>query len=379
MALVVSVRILGLSMIIPIISAYGFTLTDSSLLIGLAVGGYGVTQAIFQIPYGRASDRWGRKRLIILGMLIFSAGSILGGFADNITLLIAARILQGGGAVTATVFAFIHDVVDPNRRNLITALIGAPIGVFFGLGVAVGPLAAEAYGVPKLFFFSGILGFLITVYLIFAVREDIPPDRKPVSGELVAFRELVFDVRLLRIYIAGFLMSASVTSIFFLMPLILGALFGLEMRELSYVYIPMIGITIAVMILFSRFADWGYTRTAIIVGFGLLLLGSIGMIYGTGLYFFAAAATVAFAGVNSMEPILPIFVGKVANQSSVGSAMGIYSTIQFSGSFVGALLIGLLLPYGFTAGLSALGVLACIGLIVSFPMKNPMPSTVQDG
>jgi MFS family permease len=378
MGLVVSVRILGLSLIIPVISLYGKTLTESSILIGLAVGGYGATQALFQIPYGFASDKWGRKRLIVIGMLIFSIGSIVGGFAASIWPLILARILQGGGAVTATVFAFIHDVIEPQRRNYVTAIIGAPIGIFFAIGIVIGPLIADRYGTGTLFFLGGFLGLLITLYLIFFIHEERPEEiassvSKKMLGEMVRHSEL------LKIDIAGLLMHSSITAIFFLLPLILSDNFGLEVRHYSYLYLPMILIAIVLMLLFSKVADRGYTRQSIITAFVLITIGSLGMIFGDGLYRFGAAAILAYAGTAILEPILPIFVGKVAKPQVVGSAMGVYSTVQFSGSFIGALVVGLVLPYGFNAALLTLTAMGITGCIVAITMRNPVPDRKRDG
>jgi MFS family permease len=378
MALVVSFRILGLSLIIPVISVYGKSLTDSALLIGLAVGGYGATQALFQIPYGLASDKWGRKRLIVTGMLIFSIGSILGGFADTISLLILARILQGGGAVTATVFAFIHDVIEPQRRNYITALIGAPIGIFFSIGILAGPLIADQYGMNALFFISGGLSLFITLYLILFIHE-IPTASvsRTISKRMLG--EMFRTSDLLKIDIAGLLMHSSITSIFFLIPLILSETFNLEVRQYSYVYLPMILTAIVFMLLFSKVADRGYTRESIMVAFLLLTAGSLGMIFSDGVFIFGAGSILAYAGTSIMEPILPIFVGKVAKPQVVGTAMGAYSTVQFSGSFFGAVIVGLLLSYGFTAALLTLTTIGISGCILALTMRNPVQERGRSG
>jgi MFS family permease len=264
-------------------SLYGKTFTESSLLIGFAVGGYGATQALFQIPYGFASDKWGRKRLIVIGMLIFSIGSIFGGFAASIWTLILARILQGGGAVTSTVFAFIHDVVEPHRRNYITAIIGAPIGIFFAVGIVMGPLIADRYGTETLFFVGGFLGLIITFYLLLFIHEERPEEKaSSISKKMLG--EMIRHPGLIKIDIAGLLMHSSITAIFFLLPLILTENFGLEVRHFSYLYLPMILVAIILMLVFSKVADRGYTRQSIIIAFTLLTVGSLGMIFGTGLY-----------------------------------------------------------------------------------------------
>ncbi len=370
MALVVSFRILGLSLLIPVIAIHGQSLTNSTILIGIAVGGYGATQALFQIPYGIASDRFGRKRMIVTGMLIFSAGSILGGFAQTIEALIAARILQGGGAVTATVFAFINDTIEVQRRNFVTALIGAPIGIFFSIGVIAGPILAHSYGIDLLFFLSGTLGFIITIYLIFLVREEAPPKfRETITREQIG--SIFKNRELLKIDVAGMLMYSSINAIFYLLPLILVDRFGFEMNEFTYVYFPMILVAIVLMLTFSKIADRGYTRESIMFSFALIFAGSIGMILDGNIWWFAGAAIIAFAGSNVMEPILPIFVGKIAQSQVVGTAMGVYSTIQFSGSFVGAIMVGLLLPYGFTTAITFLTAVGAIGFLLAFTMRNP--------
>jgi len=374
MALVVSFRILGLSLLIPIIALHGKNLSDSTILIGLAVGGYGATQALFQIPYGMASDRFGRKRMIITGMLIFSAGSFLGGFAQTIEALIIARILQGGGAVTATVFAFINDVIDIRHRNFVTAIIGAPIGIFFSIGVIAGPILAHLYGIDLLFFLSGALGIIITVYLVFFIHERNPEEKR----ETISWSQIgsVFrDRALLKVDVAGLLMYSSINAIFFILPLIMAERFGLNMNEFTYIYFPMIMVAIVLMLLFSKIADRGYTRESIMISFTLIAIGSIGMIFSDGIVLLAVTATVVFAGANVMEPILPILVGKVARQQVVGTAMGAYSTIQFAGSLVGALIVGFLLPYGFTAAILFLTVVGCTGFLLAVTIKNPPPAT----
>lgn len=370
MALVVSFRILGLSLLIPVIAVYGKTLTESTILIGIALGGYGATQALFQIPYGLASDRFGRKRMIVLGMLIFSAGSVLGGFADTIETLIIARILQGGGAVTATVFAFINDAIDVRHRNFVTAIIGAPIGIFFSIGVIAGPVLAHAYGIDLLFFLSGGFGFVITLYLIFFIHEETEDkSRKSITRSQIG--SVFKDPRLIKIDIAGLLMYSVINAVFFILPLMLVDRYGLEMNEFTYVYFPMILTAIVLMLLFAKLADRGYTRESIMISFMFILIGSIGMVFSDGIIFFVAAAVFAFAGANMMEPILPIFVGKVSRPEVVGTAMGAYSTVQFAGSIVGALIVGLLLPFGFTAAILFLTVVGLAGFLLAVTMKNP--------
>lgn len=372
MALVVSFRILGLSLLIPVIAIHGKTLTESTLLIGIALGGYGATQALFQIPYGLASDRFGRKRMIVLGMLIFSAGSVLGGFAQTIEALITARILQGGGAVTATVFAFINDTIDVRHRNFVTAIIGAPIGIFFGIGVIAGPVLAHVYGIDLLFFLSGGLGILVTLYVILFIREESPiHERQTITRSHIG--SVFKDPQLLKIDAAGLLMYSSINAIFFILPLILVDRYGLAMNEFTYVYLPMIIFAIVLMLLFSKIADRGYTRESIMFGFALIIAGSLGMIFGDPLWLFAAAAVIVFAGSNIMEPILPIFVGKISRPAVVGTAMGAYSTIQFSGSLVGALMIGLLLPFGYSTAILFLSAVGCAGLFLAVTMRNPIP------
>lgn len=374
MALVVSFRILGLSLLIPVIAIHGLTLTDSTILIGIVVGGYGATQALFQIPYGLASDIFGRKRMIVIGMLIFSAGSLLGGFSHSIESLIAARVLQGGGAVTATVFAFITDTIDVKHRNFVTAIIGAPIGIFFGIGVIAGPILAYAYGINLLFFLSAILGFIITLYVIFFIHEGPKPEhRRAISGP--QFRSVFKNPDLRKINVAGFLMYSSINAIFYILPLMLMDRYGLTMNQFTYIYLPMIFVAFVFMLSFSRIADRGYTRESIIFGFGIVVAGSVGMLFGTDLWVFAAAAIFVFAGANILEPILPIFVGKVSQPQVVGTAMGVFSTIHFFGSFIGAFLVGLLLPYGYVPAILFLTAIGITGFLLGITMKNPDTKT----
>jgi MFS family permease len=370
MALVVSFRILGLSLLIPVIAVHGLTLTDSTILIGIVVGGYGATQAIFQIPYGLASDVFGRKRMIVIGMLIFSAGSLLGGFSHSIESLIAARILQGGGAVTATVFAFITDTIDVKHRNFVTAMIGAPIGIFFGIGVIVGPILAHAYGINLLFFLSGVLGLIITLYVILFIQEGpIPEHRRVISRS--QFGSVFKNPDLRKINGAGFLMYSTINAIFYILPLMLMDRYGLAMKKFTYIYIPMILVAFVLMLSFSRIADRGFTRESILFGFGLIVAGSVGMLFGMDIWIFAASAILVFAGANIMEPILPIFVGKVSQPQVVGTAMGAYSTIHFFGSFIGAVMVGFLLPYGYIPAILFLTVIGLTGFLLGITMKNP--------
>jgi MFS family permease len=370
MALVVSFRILGLSLLIPVIAVHGSYFTDSTVLVGIALGGYGASQALFQIPYGIASDRFGRKNLIITGMLVFSIGSFLGGSADSIGTLIAARILQGAGAVTATVFAFINDVIDVQRRNFVTAIIGAPIGIFFSIGVVAGPLLAHAYGVDTIFHLSGIFGLIAAGYIRFFVHEENRTSDYAFR-ERYRLRSAFSDIRLLKTYVAGLLMYSAVSAIFFITPLLMADRFGLSMNEFVYVYFPMIAVAIGAMLLFSRAADRGRTKGMILLGFFMVAAGSAGMIAGQTLVVFTAAAIVTFAGANALEPILPILVGKTARPETVGAAMGAYSTIQFSGSFAGALAVGALLPLGYSPALICLAAIGGCGMLLAASMDNP--------
>lgn len=375
LALVFAFRMLGMFMVLPVLATYGMDLRGATpALIGLAIGAYGLTQAVLQIPFGMLSDRIGRLPVIYFGLLIFAVGAVLAASADSIWGVIAGRILQGAGAISAAVMALLSDLTREQHRTKAMAMIGMSIGISFAVAMVVGPLLTRAYGLSGLFWITAgmaLLGALIVATLPRAHRHL----RHRESG--VAKQALGVTVRdpdLLRLDFSIFVLHAILMASFVALPLALVNNAGLPKDEHWWVYLTALVVGFFGMVPFIIYGEKKRQMKRVVLGaVGVLVLTELFFwLFGDRLWSLVAGMIAFFIAFNLLEASLPSLISKVAPAGGKGTAMGIYSTSQFLGSGLGGVLGGWLYQLG-GLGLVFAGcaVLCTLWLLVAWGMREP--------
>jgi MFS family permease len=335
-----SLRMVGLYIVLPVLSPYANTLSGAtSLLIGIALGAYGLTQAVFQIPFGYLSDRIGRKLAILLGLIIFVVGSCVAATAGTILVLIAGRLLQGMGAVASTVAALAADLTRPEVRTQAMARLGVWIGGSFAFGMMVGPFAAGLFGVPSLFWATAVLSTIGAAYLMVGIprpHKEVPEDRVHTDQLGYLLRQKPLSV----LNTGSFLLHMTLTVIFVILPFRFRERLGAE--GLWKVVVPVVILGLIVMAVLARQADRrGWTDQVFYLGGGVFL-GSCLLFagFGKGTLGPAVALLVFVLAVACLEPALPSLTTRFAVGTHRGAAMGVFHMSQFLGSFTGGFLGG---------------------------------------
>jgi MFS family permease len=368
MSSVVGLRMLAVFLILPIFTLYAGKFTNNFILIGIAFGIYGLSRAIFQIPFGFLSDKFGRKNILFIGMLLFGIFTFIIGFSSNILELIVLRFLQGVAAESSVTFALVSDTVSENDRAKALAYLGMPIGLSFVVGIVLGPLLSFYFGYPFLFYSSGILGMLSAFSILIWVEE--PKSREMLKEIEISFKDIVKIFKnktLANLSIQGFLLSFFMMIFFFSMPLIVKSELGT-----GYYYkvlIPMVIFSLFAMIKASKKADMGHEARLLKLSYILMAISSLFLFTGFNHYalpIIIVGGILFFTGFSITEPIIPSLVSKSSDKSFVGTSMGVYNTLQFSGSFFGGSIAGLLFKdyYGLIPAILIISSLICYLLIM---------------
>ncbi len=369
-------RMLGLFMILPVFSIYARDLPDATpALIGLAISAYGLTQAVFQIPFGVWSDRFGRKPLIVIGLLMFAAGSVMAAVADSIYGIVAGRALQGAGAVAGVIMALAADLTQEEHRTKAMALIGISIGISFAFSMVAGPVLSGWIGVKGIFWSVAGLALLGIVVLYSAVPT---PQRvrfhRDTEAQPARFSSVLTNPELVRLDFGIFTLHAILTATFVVLPLILRDELRMDTPDHWKIYLPVFVLSMVSMVPFVIVAEKKRQMKPVFLSFILLTaavdVGLAGLTptllgLGTLLYLF-------FTGFNLLEATLPSMVSKVAPADLKGTAMGVYSTTQFLGAFVGGAGAGWIQGhYGIPAVFLFCAGIALLWLAVAFGMQKP--------
>lgn len=345
LAIIFALRMLGLFMVLPVFAIYGQHYHDvTPFLVGIAIGAYGLTQAIFQIPMGLLSDRIGRKPIIILGLTIFLIGSFVAASADSIGLVILGRFLQGMGAIASAVLALASDLTREQNRAKVMAVIGMCIGLSFMLAMVLGPIMADSYGMSGVFWFSLCSAGLGILLVWFAVPHAVIQIH---NREATPVAELVFSQlkspALRRLDLGVFFLHLSLTALFVVLPPIFVEA-GLVTAEHWQLYLPTLVMSIFGMVPLFILAGKNKEKQSNVIAIGLIAIATGGYWFaGSQLSWLVVASVVFFAGFNYLEASMPAAVSRIASAGQKGSAMGVYSTSQFLGAFFGGLLSGALL------------------------------------
>ncbi len=358
LALVFVLRMLGLFMVLPVFALYARELADvTPARLGLALGVYGLTQALLQAPMGLLSDRLGRKPVIAAGMGVFVLGSIIAGAAHDVDWVIIGRALQGAGAVGAATSALLADLTRDSERTKAMAALGISIGAAFLLALVLGPVLQSHFGVGGLFYLSAGLGVL-ALPLLFLLVPPAPALPTRLEGDVWGEVRLVLkDARLLRLDAGIFIQHALLTALFVAVPIALHDAAGLDEAAHWRIYLPVLLLSLLGTIpLYLLGENWNRPRLALALAVALLLLSQLGLLAAhSDVWAVGAMLVLFFAGFNLLEATLPSMVSKAAAMEHRGTALGIFSSLQFFGIFCGGLLGGVLLgPYG-VQGVFALG------------------------
>jgi MFS family permease len=344
LALVYVLRMLGLFMVIPVLAIAAVDYPDySPLFVGLAIGGYGLTQAILQIPMGVLSDKWGRKPVIYMGLCFFALGSLVAANADSMAMLTLGRILQGAGAIAGAIMALAADVTRESERAKVMAIIGVSIGFSFYVALLTGPIIAGLYGIQGIFWITAVL----TVCCLPLVKFGVPtPKENSPSGDalpqLSQLKNLAKEPSLWRLNMSVLTVHLLITCFFVQVPVLLTEVnFGLD--EHWKIYTPILVVSVLILVMLMKLCKQLQTSTSFIIsltlmamGFGLFLLPELNWVV------IIIAGTLFFAGFNYMEAHMPVMVSSIAPAGKKGSAMGIYASFQFFGAFLGGVISGAL-------------------------------------
>ena len=372
---VFSLRMLGLFMILPVFALYAEHLQGNTpALAGLAIGIYGFSQAIFQIPFGFLSDHYGRKRMIYIGLLIFAVGSVVAALADSIGGVILGRALQGGGAVSAAVMALAADLTREEHRIKVMATIGVTIGLSFAVSMIIGPVLNGWIGVPGIFWLTAVLALLGIAVMRFRVPDPVTSrihrDAEPVAAQ---FGRVLGDGQLLRLNFGIFILHLLLTATFVAVPLALRDA-GLSNHQHWQVYLPVLTVSMATMVPFVILAEKRRHLKGVFLGAILtltLVSSGLAALPDTVLEITVLLA-VFFTAFNLLEALLPSLIAKLAPADAKGTAMGVYSSSQFLGAFAGGAIGGWLNGHFGLHGVFAFATLgALIWLAVAWTMREP--------
>ena len=375
LASIFGLRMLGMFIILPVFALHAEALpggTDRAL-VGLALGAYGLTQAVLQVPFGWASDRWGRKPAIAIGLVVFALGSFLAAWAPDIGWTIAGRMLQGAGAVSAAVIALTADLTRDEVRTRAMGAIGMTIGATFALSLVVGPLLSSRIGVPGIFAATGVLALAaIGVLKLWVPSAAAPPVAARDPG-FASFMNVLADRQLLRLNIGIFVLHAVLMALFVQVPFSLRDA-GLAPSLHWQVYLPVLLASIALLYPALRIADRpGQLRMIFIGAVVVLALAQLMLVFaGISLPALVVSLMMFFAAFNLLEAVLPSLVSKFAPANLKGTAVGVYSSVQFLGAFAGAAAGGALAQHAGPGALYAFGIaLTALWLFASATMAPP--------
>ena len=374
LASIFALRMLGLFLVLPVfaLEARKYPGGDDPALIGMAMGIYGLTQALLQIPLGVASDHLGRKRVIIFGLLVFALGSLVAGAADTLSGVMLGRALQGAGAVSAAVTALLADLTRDNVRTKAMALVGASIGLMFAVSMVAAPVIAAHIGLSGLFVLTAVLALLGTAVVVWGVPAEPVAHKDAARGGL---KQVMFNPALLRLNIGVFVLHAVQLAMWVAIPAFLVQA-GLAKDEHWQIYLP--AVLGSFMLMGGVFAleRRGFLRAVFLSAIALIALVQVALLWvSSGAPTIVCLAWLLFAffcGFNVLEATQPSLVSRIAPASSRGAAMGVYNTLQSLGFFAGGVMGGQLVKSYGTQGLFlTCAALMVLWLVVAWPMVAP--------
>ena len=376
MAGIYALRMLGLFMILPVFALYAGDLEGATpALAGLAIGIYGMTQALLQIPFGLVSDHIGRKPVIVFGLLVFAAGSVVAATADTMFMVIVGRALQGAGAIAAAIMALTADLIREEHRVKAMAIIGMSIGVAFALAMVLGPVLNTWIGVPGIFWLTAVLAIGgIAVVVLIVPNPAVSCVRRDAETVPAQITSVLRDSQLLRLDLGIFSLHLILTATFVVLPLALRDLAGLPADQHWLLYLPVLVLSLPMAIPFILAAEKYRRMKQVFVGAiaVIALVQAALALFHTSVLSIALLLFVFYAAFNLLEAILPSLIAKMAPPDRKGTAMGVYSSSQFFGAFVGGAVGGILHgSYGMGSVFLFCSLVALAWLLFASTMQRP--------
>lgn len=370
LASIFALRMLGLFLILPVFSIYakGLPGGESATLVGLAMGIYGLTQSFGQIPFGAASDKYGRKPVIIAGLILFALGSFIAAVATDISWVIIGRAVQGAGAISAAVTAFIADSTREEHRTKAMAMVGGSIGLTFALSLVAAPLLFKLIGMGGIFALTGILSVLAILVVMYVV-----PAAPALPAQRVPFSEVLRNGELMRLNFGVFALHLMQMAMFVVLPSALISYADLPLAEHWKVYLPVVLASFVLMLPAIFIGEKRGKMKQVFVGaIALLLLVQLGMWqFLSNPMLLIALLFLFFVAFNIMEASLPSLVSRIAPPAAKGAALGVYNTLQSLGLFCGGALGGWLKQHSGPSSVFILGTALTLGwLIIASNMQN---------
>ena len=382
LSLIVGLRFFGLFIVLPVLSIYALDMEGATpFLAGLVVGGYALTQAAFQVPFGLISDKVGRKKTLLFGLIIFIIGSVIAAVSDNIYMLLVGRFLQGAGAIGSVVSAMVADLVKEEQRAHAMAIMGGTIALSFAAAMIIAPIVGGNWGIDKLFWLTAILS-VMAIGILFTAVPQPPTIVHSYAEEESKMIEVFKDKSLTRMYITFLFHSSIMTMAFFIIPVVMTQTldeggFGWEKSELWKVYFPAMIFGFFAMAPAAIFGEkYGKGKQVFMISVAVIFLGFLAMGFAGTAWVFVVGVVLFFIGFNMFEPLLQSFVAKFAKVHQKGAALGVANTFAYTGIFLGGLLAGWLMQHYDRATLS---VVVAIISIVWFIWVATMPSPNNRG
>jgi len=377
LASIYGLRMLGMFLILPIFAVYAEQLEGGSnhTLIGLALGAYGLMQVLLQLPFGMASDKYGRKKLIYLGLILFAVGSVFAALAQDIYMVIIGRAIQGAGAISAVVTALVADSTREEHRTKAMAMIGATIGLTFAVSLVAGPIFNQWIGVSGIFWMTGILAVLAIGVVKFAVPEPLSTQfHSDAQTAPERIKDVIQDRQLLRLNFGTFCLHGAQMAMFIVVPFAITQTIGWDVNQHWKIYLPVLVVSFLFMVPAIIYAEKrAKLKPVFIAAVALMLIAQLAFAFSIHQFWGVVASLLLyFVAFNILEASLPSLISKMAPAAAKGTAMGVHNTAQSFGMFVGAS-VGGFLSHHFEHSAVFL-FCACLMLVwlgLAFGMKTP--------
>ena len=368
---IIAMRFFGLFIVLPVISVYALGMQNATpFLVGVVIGGYALTQMVFQVPFGMMSDKIGRKQTILIGIVVFVVGSVICSMSENIYTLLFGRFLQGAGAIGAVVSAMISDLVKEEVRTKAMAMMGGSIAMAFSAAMIAGPLISASFGVPALFDIAAILALISLVILYVMVPN--PPKIIHGYSDTSSVSQILKNSKINKMNLTNFLQKGLMTMAFMLIPVILIKNFGWQMSDLVKVYAPSMVAGIVAMAPAAILAEKkGKFKQVLIAGILFFMFSFLVMGFSSGELLFSIGVVLFFIGFNMHEPIMQSLAAKYAKVHEKGTVLGIFNSFGYLGTFVGGLAGGLFFNSALHELALAIAVICLLWIFVIVTLPNP--------